>query len=241
MRVPLRQPLAGSAAALLVGSLVVRAGCGGGGGSDRGSRWQPPMDAAARSPSSRRRCDFDGSATGRRRRASAACGRRVGDGDPRASGPLTVYWNKSPAHGVDEFPVGTIILKESQQADAEQRVVFAMVKRQARAATATTPAAPTAGSGGPSRTWATAHRPALARPCCRRSASPTRPAGGDCNGCHDRGRRQRLRVGHGPAALQFLTRPAQRDAVECDASIRHSGRDWHPAQIDRSGQACLGA
>src|ERR1700761_935442 len=32
-------------------------------------------------------------------------------------GPLTVYWNKTPPHGCSEFPVGTIIVKETQEAD----------------------------------------------------------------------------------------------------------------------------
>lgn len=44
-------------------------------------------------------------------------------------GPLTVYWNQSPPHGAKEFPVGTIVVKESQEADPTRRTVFAMVKR----------------------------------------------------------------------------------------------------------------
>jgi hypothetical protein len=55
----------------------------------------------------------------------------AGDG-VHGLGPLTVYWNKSPPSGSHEFPVGTIILKESNQADPSQRLVFAMVKRQPR-------------------------------------------------------------------------------------------------------------
>jgi Cytochrome P460 len=43
-------------------------------------------------------------------------------------GPLQVYWNQSPPHGATTFPVGTIIVKETQQADPTQRTVFAMVK-----------------------------------------------------------------------------------------------------------------
>jgi hypothetical protein len=54
-----------------------------------------------------------------------------GDGVHDA-GPLTVYWNKPPPHGSQQFPVGTIILKESNQADPAKRIAFAMVKRQAR-------------------------------------------------------------------------------------------------------------
>jgi hypothetical protein len=44
-------------------------------------------------------------------------------------GPLQVYWNESPPHGATSFPVGTIIVKETEQADVTTRVVFAMVKR----------------------------------------------------------------------------------------------------------------
>jgi len=44
-------------------------------------------------------------------------------------GPLEVYWNHSPPHGSTSFPVGTIIVKESEEADPTQRIVFAMVKR----------------------------------------------------------------------------------------------------------------
>jgi Cytochrome P460 len=44
-------------------------------------------------------------------------------------GPLQVYWNESPPHGATSFPVGTIIVKETEQADPTQRTIFAMVKR----------------------------------------------------------------------------------------------------------------
>jgi hypothetical protein len=44
-------------------------------------------------------------------------------------GPLQAYWNQSPPHGSTAFPVGTIIVKETQEADVTQRIVFAMVKR----------------------------------------------------------------------------------------------------------------
>ena len=43
-------------------------------------------------------------------------------------GPLKVYWNASPPSGSTSFPVGTIIVKESEQADVTARTVFAMVK-----------------------------------------------------------------------------------------------------------------
>ncbi|HEY3817987.1 MAG TPA: hypothetical protein VGL81_12490 [Polyangiaceae bacterium] len=44
-------------------------------------------------------------------------------------GPLQVYWNQSPPHGSASFPVGTIIVKETEDPDPTQRIVFAMVKR----------------------------------------------------------------------------------------------------------------
>jgi Cytochrome P460 len=50
-------------------------------------------------------------------------------GDGLHVGPLRVYWNAPPPHGSASFPVGTIIVKESEQTDVTQRTVFAMVKR----------------------------------------------------------------------------------------------------------------
>lgn len=43
--------------------------------------------------------------------------------------PLTVYWNHPPPHGSTAFPLGTIIVKETNEADPTERQVFAMVKR----------------------------------------------------------------------------------------------------------------
>ncbi|HVT07063.1 MAG TPA: hypothetical protein VHO67_06380 [Polyangia bacterium] len=43
--------------------------------------------------------------------------------------PETEYWNRSPPPGSTAFPVGTIIVKETQEADPTKRQVFAMVKR----------------------------------------------------------------------------------------------------------------
>ncbi|HTB71931.1 MAG TPA: hypothetical protein VK762_01745 [Polyangiaceae bacterium] len=54
-----------------------------------------------------------------------------GDGIHGDAG-LTVYWNKSPPHGATQFPVGTIILKETNDPDPSKRTVFAMAKRTAR-------------------------------------------------------------------------------------------------------------
>ncbi len=63
--------------------------------------------------------------------APATAAGDAGDG-VHGLGPLTVYWNKPPPPGSHEFPVGTIILKESNQANPADRLAFAMVKRQPR-------------------------------------------------------------------------------------------------------------
>lgn len=87
-------------------------------------------------------------------------------------------------HGAHEFPVGTIIVKESQQADAGQRVVFAMVKRQARTGDYNTDGAKgwewwslqDMGDCSMSQLW----RGPLAPAVESYAGTPT----GDCNGCH---------------------------------------------------------
>lgn len=43
--------------------------------------------------------------------------------------PLTVYWNHAPPSGSPTFPVGTIIVKETDEPDLTARKIFAMVKR----------------------------------------------------------------------------------------------------------------
>lgn len=43
--------------------------------------------------------------------------------------PETEYWNHSAPHGSTTFPIGTIIVKETEEADVTKRQVFAMVKR----------------------------------------------------------------------------------------------------------------
>jgi hypothetical protein len=106
-------------AAVLVGGLLC-AGCSGG-----SSAPSPESDA----PFVAQTSDFAGFCSWSH--APATAPGDAGDG-VHGLGPLTVYWNRSPPHGSSEFPVGTIILKESNQAEAIQRVVFAMVKRQAR-------------------------------------------------------------------------------------------------------------
>jgi hypothetical protein len=60
--------------------------------------------------------------------APAAAQDDAGDG-LHGVGPLWVYWNQSPPHGATSFPVGTIIVKETQEPDVTQRIIFAMVKR----------------------------------------------------------------------------------------------------------------
>jgi len=60
--------------------------------------------------------------------AAAVAPDDAGDG-LHGIGPLRVYWNQSPPHGSTSFPVGTIVVKETEDADVTQRIVFAMVKR----------------------------------------------------------------------------------------------------------------
>ncbi|HEX4448302.1 MAG TPA: hypothetical protein VH044_16255 [Polyangiaceae bacterium] len=99
-------------------------------------------------------------------------------------GPLTVYINKKPPSGSREFPVGTIILKESMQADPSQRVAFAMVKRQASGNTWNATGAKgwewwsvtDNGDCTISKLWRGAYAPAG-------ETYAGNPAG-DCNGCH---------------------------------------------------------
>jgi hypothetical protein len=59
---------------------------------------------------------------------AASTGDDAGDG-LHGLGPLRVYWNEAPPHGADAFPVGTIIVKETEESDVTARTVFAMVKR----------------------------------------------------------------------------------------------------------------
>lgn len=43
--------------------------------------------------------------------------------------PLTVYWNHPPPSGSTTFPIGTIIVKETNEPELSDRTVFAMAKR----------------------------------------------------------------------------------------------------------------
>jgi hypothetical protein len=60
--------------------------------------------------------------------AQATADNDAGDG-LHGVGPLEVYWNQNPPHGSTSFPVGTIVVKETEESDVTQRIVFAMVKR----------------------------------------------------------------------------------------------------------------
>jgi hypothetical protein len=50
-------------------------------------------------------------------------------GSVHVSGPRTEYLNHAPPRGSHAFPIGTIIVKESEVGDLPDRKVFAMVKR----------------------------------------------------------------------------------------------------------------
>jgi hypothetical protein len=53
------------------------------------------------------------------------------DGAPsgvHSSGPMTVYWNETPPRGSTEFPIGTLIVKETDPGVTPAQI-FAMVKR----------------------------------------------------------------------------------------------------------------
>jgi hypothetical protein len=60
--------------------------------------------------------------------AAAQADDDAGDG-LHGVGPLRVYWNVSPPASSTAFPVGTIIVKETEETDPTARTVFAMVKR----------------------------------------------------------------------------------------------------------------
>jgi Cytochrome P460 len=109
------------------------------------------------------------------------------DGVHAGVGPLTVYWNMSPPHGSQQFPVGTIVVKESNNADPTMRVVFAMVKRQPRG---TGYNSADAGGADGWEWWSLEDEGNCTLSRLWRGPAPpvTEPyAGktvGDCNGCH---------------------------------------------------------
>ena len=161
----------------LVGSLLC-AGCSadstgepGDNGADGGVSWPDIVQPAA----------FDGFC-----KWSSAPANAPGDaGDGiHGLGALTVYWNKSPPPGSHEFPVGTIILKESNQTDPTMRVAFAMVKRQPRGTGYNTGGADgwewwslqDLGNCTAGRLWR-GPTPPVTEPYAGQTV-------GDCNGCH---------------------------------------------------------
>ena len=112
------------AAALVGGPLC--AGCSAGSGTEGETG---PTDGAVPWPFIAQTADFAGFC--KWSSAPAAAPGDAGDGIHGDAG-LTVFWNKSPATGAKEFPVGTIVLKETNETDPSMRVAFAMVKRQPR-------------------------------------------------------------------------------------------------------------
>lgn len=61
--------------------------------------------------------------------AMPAVSTHAGDTGLHGEGEMTVYINRLPPHGAGEFPVGTVIVKESNGGDVRDRQLFAMVKR----------------------------------------------------------------------------------------------------------------
>jgi hypothetical protein len=117
-----------SFAAVALTGILGCAGCSGqSGSSDAGAGSSEVFIAQV--------ADFTGFCHWSHAPAIAAGDAGTSDGVHADAGPLTVYWNHPPPHGADQFPVGTIILKESQQANAADRTAFAMVKRGARGTT----------------------------------------------------------------------------------------------------------
>jgi hypothetical protein len=53
----------------------------------------------------------------------------VAPGDDHLNGPRHVFLNERPPAGAKQFPVGTIIVKETDPGPLTERSVFAMVKR----------------------------------------------------------------------------------------------------------------
>jgi hypothetical protein len=117
--------------------------------------------------------------------APAVAAGDAGDG-VHGLGPLIVYWNKPPPHGSTQFPVGTMILKESQDPDPSKRVIFAMEKRESRGAGWNT-------GGADGWEWFSLQdlgNCVVGSPPLWRGTIPpvgeayTGTPGGDCNGCH---------------------------------------------------------
>jgi hypothetical protein len=69
--------------------------------------------------------DFDGFRSWR----SFAITIDIAPGDSHINGPRHVFYNRVPPKGATKFPVGTILVKETDPGPVTQRTVFAMVKR----------------------------------------------------------------------------------------------------------------
>jgi hypothetical protein len=111
----------------------------------------------------------------------------MGDGSvgPHTQSPLATFWNQAPPHGSAEFTPGTIVVIESEEANASARTVFAMAKRT-----------PSDGGynadGGGWEWWALEDNGDCTLTRLWRGAAPPTvqdvaafgAATGDCNGCH---------------------------------------------------------
>jgi len=53
----------------------------------------------------------------------------IAPGDSHLNGPRHVFYNRAPARGATAFPVGTILVKQTDPGPLAGRAVFAMVKR----------------------------------------------------------------------------------------------------------------
>jgi hypothetical protein len=69
--------------------------------------------------------DFDGFRSWK----SIAITTDVAPGDSHLNGPRHVFYNRTPPKGAKKFPVGTILVKETDPGPVAARTVFAMVKR----------------------------------------------------------------------------------------------------------------
>ena len=115
-------------------------------------------------------------------------GTNPGDGI-HGNGDRIAYLNKVPPHGSATFPVGTIILKETNDTDPTKRTAFAMVKRQPRGTGFNS-----ASSGGDDgwEWWSVSDlgNCNVARlwrgPAPPSSETYAGTTVGDCNGCHGR-------------------------------------------------------
>jgi hypothetical protein len=67
--------------------------------------------------------------TGFRSWSAIAITADIAPGDSHLNGPRHVFYNRVPAKGATKFPVGTILVKETDPGPLTQRTVFAMVKR----------------------------------------------------------------------------------------------------------------